>query len=110
MKIHKHIRGSLLNKEANIPTVKLRKLRATTQLKRLLHTGKYGKTMQKKRASIVGKGYRGSETCTAKMGEKRTVWKMTFTCIKLEARDEEGKKKKKKKKKKNKKEEKRRAE
>jgi len=41
MKIHEHIRGSLLNKEANIPTVKLRKLRVTTQLKRLLHTGKY---------------------------------------------------------------------
>jgi len=28
----KHIRGSLLNKEANIPTVKLKKLRVTTQL------------------------------------------------------------------------------
>jgi hypothetical protein len=68
MTIHKYIRGSFLNKEANISIVKLRKLRLITQLKRLLHTGKYSKKMQKKRASIGGKGYRGRETRMAKVG------------------------------------------
>jgi len=68
MKIHKYTRGFLLNKEATVPTAKLRKLRLTAQLKRLLRTGKYSKTMHKKWASICGKGYRGSETCMAKMG------------------------------------------
>jgi len=67
MTIHKHILGSFLNKEANTPIVKLRRLRLI-QLKRLLKTGKYSKTMQKKCASTGGKRYRGPETCMAKMG------------------------------------------